>query len=137
MSSITNFFKRKNSSSNAPPISNKVPKNLPNDNSISNDPAVPAVPSTSQSTDAVRTGDGVAQPAAPPRPASTKLLTTVVKTVRKWEKELGVDIEFETDAKDDTVVTKVWCKVCKNHSKDKASSVSSTQIFLTTVHRPG
>lgn len=94
MSSITNFFKRRNNSNDTPQFSNKVPKNNVPSESKNYDPAVP-VPSTSLSTDAVRTVDCDALTAGPPEAwASTKLLTTMVKTVKKWEKELRLAIQI-------------------------------------------
>lgn len=49
--------------------------------------------------------------------------TASVKTIKKWEKELAISLEFETSS-DGNLVTKIWCKVCRYHSHDKTSSVS-------------
>ena len=37
--------------------------------------------------------------------------TASLKTVRKWEKEL--EIELGKEHNDDRVVNKIWCEVCK------------------------
>ena len=50
-----------------------------------------------------------------PMPKKTKASgvpqTASLKTVRKWEKEL--EIELWKEHNDDRVVNKIWCEVCK------------------------
>ena len=50
-----------------------------------------------------------------PMPKKTKASgvpqTALLKTVRKWEKEL--EIELGKEHNDDRVVNKIWCEVCK------------------------
>ena len=50
-----------------------------------------------------------------PMPKKTKASgvpqTASLKTVRKWEKELEIDLGKEHN--DDRVVNKIWCEVCK------------------------
>ena len=59
-----------------------------------------------------------------PKPQSAS-----VKTVRKWEKELGVGLDYEVSQTDANQVVQIWCTVCRNHSRDKTSSVRYFFIF--------
>ena len=56
--------------------------------------------------------------------------TASMKTVRKWEKELDIQLQYEVSQSDESVVVLIWCKVCKNYSRDKLSSVG---YFLSSV----
>ena len=54
---------------------------------------------------------------------NVKPQTASIKTVGKWEKELGISLEYETSSTDENIVTQIWCKVCRHHSRDKTSSI--------------
>ena len=46
--------------------------------------------------------------------------TASLKTVRKWEKEL--EIELGEEHNDDGVVNKIWCVFCKEFGTDRSST---------------
>ena len=56
-----------------------------------------------------------------PKPEGPKPQTASIKTVKKWERELGIALDFDTGS-DENIVIKIWCNVCRNHSSDKSSS---------------
>lgn len=50
-----------------------------------------------------------------------------LKTVKKWMKELNIDIGYKLKP-DSDIVCEIWCEICRKHSKDKSSSVSNRFI---------
>ena len=52
--------------------------------------------------------------------------TASLKTVRKWEKEL--EIELGKEHNDDGVINKTWCVVCKEFGTDRSSTVSIVNL---------
>ena len=56
--------------------------------------------------------------------------TALLKTVRKWEKEL--EIELGKEHNDDGVVKKIWCVVCKQFGRDRSSTVSIVSLLTLT-----
>ena len=56
--------------------------------------------------------------------------TASLKTVRKWEKEL--EIELGKEHNDDGIVNKIWCVVCKEFGS--AWRLTSYESKLELVH---
>ena len=73
----------------------------------------------------------VSEPMPKKAKASGVPQTALVKTVRKWEKEL--EIELGKEHNDDGVVEKIWCVVCKQFGRDRSSTVSIVSL-LTLTH---
>ena len=61
---------------------------------------------------------------------SNPSVTVTVKTVRKWMRELNIDLEITVADYDSTPVTKMICPTCKEFAPKMSSNVSSSFFRL-------
>jgi len=66
-------------------------------------------------------------PTKKPRKANER--TANIKTVKKWMRELNVELEMKTKVDDRDLVTSVICRDCKEHGNKQSSSNVSPKIY--------
>lgn len=118
---ITNFFKKRSQCSDSA---------TGQDEEISKRLKVDSVPNTitSDNTPMSRSAEMQSKPGTPSSQYSGLKsgqhikISTSLKTVKKWEKELNIPIGYELQ--DEITVVKYWCVICREFSKDSQSAVS-------------
>jgi hypothetical protein len=63
-----------------------------------------------------------------PRPALAKVHSAGIKTVRKWEKELNIDLGHKLDSQG--AVVEIWCNLCRQYGKNATANVRFNKKFI-------